>query len=298
MLNKFRILLLTSQGQDYLCDDLLYGFRKLFRGNAVDLPRKDIMYMDFDGQVHPRPEYAMNARYFAEDPVDRDIEIDEKDFDLVINLSCRRNGGHAPIYIDGEDDTIIHAPTTGELVFKREFYEKCVPNGQKVLPVTFGLPDHICPIMSETGMFDSKSVEIHSSFQVEHGPNRRALAAKYPVTIYPTRKEYIYAINESRYVLSPKGAGWDCQRHYEILGRAVPIIEVTKDAPLHFQKMWVDGENCLTYDGDPAIIKEKVKSIGSVQWDLMVQRGFEELMDSYLASRVAEDLLKRSGVTL
>lgn len=288
-----KILLLTSGGQDYMQDDLLYGFRKIFGGRAVDYPKKSIMYADFEGQVHPRAEYAMNARYFRNDPVDRELPIEELNPDLTINLSCRRIKAVSDIAVDGEDDMRIDAPDC-KLLFKRELDPRFEYDG--ILPITFGLPDHLSPLMSSAGLFNSKKTEIHSSFTVQHGPNRRELAAAFPVEMYPTRRAYIEAINESKYVLSPMGAGYDCQRHYEILGRAVPIIEVNEDAPRHFQEMWRDGENCLTFWKDPAIIRDKIAATTKSQWDDMVACGYEEIHNKYTASAVAWDLLVKAGV--
>ena len=289
-----RILLLTTGGQDYMQDDLLCGFRTVFGKRAVDFPRKDILYMDFEGNVHPRPEYAMNARYFVTDDVDRTEDIDPKNFDFVINLSCRRNNGLADIYIDGEDDEVVRSPYPGGILFKRELPE--LGPGMKVHPITFGLPDHLAPLMPSSGLFSAKKVEVHSSFTVEHGPNRRRLAATWPVEKHRTRAEYVSALNEARFVLSPKGAGWDCQRHYEILGRAVPVIEVNDDAPAHFKEMWRDGENCLTFWEDPAIIQDKIAAVTPRQWDDMVMCGYKELYDKYLATAVAWTVLERAGV--
>ena len=295
--SKPRLLLLTTNGQDYLQDDLLYGFRHLLNEKAVDHPKKAIMYSDYEGHVHTRPEYSMNARYLAHDPVDRTKSTEWENFDLVINLSCRRNRDLANVYIDGEDDAIIDTPYPGGHVFKRELHTTNVVDrwDKSLHPITFGLPDHLAPLFPAVRLFDSKSVEVHSSFTVAHGPNRRELAAAFPVEKCVTRAGYIEAINEARYVLSPKGAGWDCQRHYEILGRAVPIIEVGPDAPVHFQKMWRDGENCLTFDGKPGTIVDKIAATDSKQWDQMVQCGYEELFDKYLATSVALRVLEMVG---
>ena len=294
-MTDLRILLLGTTGQDYMADDLLYGFRTLFGKNAVDSPRKDMLYADFEGFIHPRPEYAMNAKYFYDDPVDRNVEADAKDFDLVINLSCRRNPNEADICVDGEDDRDIATPAC-HLLFKRELAQDIAQRDPSILPITFGLPDHLAPPWSLAGLFDRKPVEVHSSFTVMHGPNRGRLSAEWPVRKYHTREKYLVELNKSKYVLSPMGAGWDCQRHYEILGRAVPIIEVRPDAPTHFINMWRDGENCLTFDGNADIIKEKIAEVDSHQWDRMIRTGYDELIEQYTASAVAKDLLKRAGV--
>ena len=141
-----------------------------------------------------------------------------------------------------------------------------------------------------------KTEEIHSSYTVEHGPNRRELAAKYPVKKYGTRQEYVEALGRAKYALSPKGAGWDCQRHYEILGRCVPLIEVGPDAPLHFQEMWRDGENCLTFDGSSAMIEDKIERLSPMEWNKIVECGFNEILDKYKASKVANNVLVKLGV--
>jgi len=298
--DKSKILLLTSGGQDYLQDDLLYGFRILFNEQAVDYPRKAILYQDFDGQVHPRPEYAMNARYFITDPIDRSQNMLPENFDLVVNLSCRRIRKNADIYVDGEDDDVLALHYGAPPMFKREL-TPVVPREKipHVYPITFGLPDHLIPLMpggANTVNRDARENRIHSSFTIEHGVNRSELARHYPVKKYSNRIDYFGALSNSQYVLSPKGAGWDCQRHYEILGRSVPIIEVADDAPLHFISMWRDGENCITFNGDHKMIEDKIADITAKQWEDIVMQGYKEIHELYTCSAVVKKMLKDAGV--
>ena len=99
------------------------------------------------------------------------------------------------------------------------------------------LPDFVLP----------RTKRYHASF----GPTstvRQQLAATYPPQYsFLTWQDYVGDIKQSWFAISPKGAGYDCQRHYEILGQAVLCIFMDEGAPPLLRKCFRDGHNCLTF---------------------------------------------------
>ena len=100
----------------------------------------------------------------------------------------------------------------------------------------------------------------------------------------------MYDIKRSRFGISPKGAGYDCQRHYEILGNAVLCIYLDRAAPRILREQFLDGINCLTFDSLDSL-KRKIDACKDSE--ALIQRGRQSLHEKHLSSCRAKQLLDR-----
>jgi len=94
-----------------------------------------------------------------------------------------------------------------------------------------------------------------------------------------------------------KGAGYDCQRHYEILGNSVLCVFLDANAPALAGEYFVDGQNCLTFSS-PEELLAKIENM--TEPTATHRRSREDLVGRHLASKRAEQFLlttMRHGVT-
>lgn len=151
-----KILYLTCSEEDYLSDALLHGFRRHLGVNAVDYPRKDILYFDCTVNARQRIRgggFTLYTGLLKEDVIDRSHIIErlqKGEVDLVVFSDISRQFGYFAqwrpyihpgnaIIIDGSDSPQVypHAgfwwrrpyywflpqTTCGFLYFKREWTE-------------------------------------------------------------------------------------------------------------------------------------------------------------------------------
>jgi hypothetical protein len=285
-----RILYLTHEYLDYLSDEVLYGLRFLMGENVVDYPKKEILYQHSKGKVPVTMVWGNGATAFGlpETSVDReDIKkkIDTGYFDLIINSNCWRI--HSPAYknlvvLDGQDHHLLNPTYLGRVIayFKRELLWD-VPG---IEPIQFALPDHL---LDDTVVDKIKLT--HASFSVYPGL-RQQICDYYGCCHINDWREYMYDIKRSRFGISPKGAGYDCQRHYEILGNAVLCIYLDRAAPRILREQFLDGINCLTFDSLDSL-KRKIDACKDSE--ALIQRGRQSLHEKHLSSCRAKQLLDR-----
>jgi hypothetical protein len=285
-----KVLYLTDSFPDYLSDDLLYGLRSVLGPDVVDYPRKDVLYDNSPWRAEAHRLYGRGFHCFglAEQPVDRTdlpAKIAGGHFDAIINSSAHRI--RCPLHprlavIDCEDHEKLtyryHRRVA--VYFKRE-----LPAPRSgVEPILFALPDFL-----NDQSAPPRVKRMHASF----GPTsemRRQLADKYPPEYtFTTWTDYRNDIRQSWFALSPKGVGYDCQRHYEILGQAVLCIHLDAGAPFALRKFFVDGENCLVFSST-AELERKVDQCREP--GKLIARAGEDLRRFHLASRRGEQLLE------
>lgn len=283
-----RVLYLTDKYLDFLADDTFYGMRFLFGPDVVDFPKKDILYKSSRGAVDSSMVWAMGSTAFGlpDMEVDReDIErkIEARYFDFIVNSNCWRI--NAPIHynmivLDGEDHFLLHPRYFGRVLayYKRELRW----NVSHVIPIQFSLPDHLLDL-TQLG----KSKLIHASFSVYPGI-RSEIASMYPSEIIDNWRQYMIDIKRSWFGISPMGAGYDCQRHYEILGNAVLCIYLDRNAPKLLRDEFVDGVNCLTF-GSGDELKRKIDAC-KTPLDL-IEKGRHALITRHLSSCRAKKLI-------
>jgi glycosyl transferase family 1 len=284
-----KILYLTEALPDYLSDDLLYGLRGVLGADLVDVPRKDVLYRDSPLSATPEKVYGRGFHCFGLDdlPVDRsDIaaKIRTGYFDLIVNSSAWRI--RSPLHprlvvVDGEDHARLAPRYAGRVAayFKREL-AAAAPG---ILPIQFALPDFLRDDASPP-----RVRRYHASFRPTSDIRRRLAEVLTPRYSFATWREYVTDIKESWFAVSPRGAGYDCQRHYEILGNAVLCIFLDGGAPAALRESFVDGENCLAFTGVDDLVR-KVEACSDP--GRLIERGRRDLVDRHLATRRAEQVL-------
>jgi hypothetical protein len=284
-----KILYLTDHHPDYLSDDLLYGLRSVLGPEVVDHPRKEILYRNSPHRVNARHFYGRGFNCFGmEDiPVDRSdlaARVAAGDFDVIINSSVRRI--LCPLHsrlvvIDGEDGPGLswRYKSLVPLYFKRELY---APR-RGVEPILFALPD----FLNDQGS-PPRTQRVHASYGYT-SEQRRELAKKFPPSYtYDDWASYRDDIRQSCFGLSPKGNGYDCQRHYEILGQAVLCIYLDAGAPYLLREQFRNDDNCLTFSSTQEL-EEKMAACHDPE--RLIERGRQDLERFHLASRRAEQML-------
>ncbi len=283
-----RILYLTHEHLDYLSDEVLYGFRILLGEDVVDYPKKEILYRNSKGKIPQSMVWGNGATAFglpdiSVDRTDIKKKIDTGYFDLIINSNCWRI--HSPVYknlvvLDGQDHHLLNPTYLGKVIayFKRELRW----NDSGVQPIQFSYPDHL----ADNTIFPKIKLT-HTSFSLYPGL-RQDISDYYGSCFFNNWDEYMLDIKKSWFGISPKGAGYDCQRHYEILGNAVLCIYLDAKAPRILREEFLDGINCLTFDSLDSL-KRKIdscKNPGS-----LIRSGRKSLLEKHLSSCRAKQLL-------
>ncbi len=213
---------------DYQNDLTFYGLRELYGDSVVDSTQIITLYKKYEGRIPQRHLWgAMTAFWLIGDNnIDRtNIEEKIKDnfYDLIIYGSIKRCKDyydlvtkHYPdnkiVLIDGNDETELDPLYKKHLYFKRELVEKH-PN---LRPITFALPT---PKLSNP--FKNKTQEYAT-----------CIPGQSETYIFKDEKPYYEDYQKSYYGVTMKKAGWDCMRHYEILGNyCIPYFIDLEDCP-------------------------------------------------------------------
>ncbi len=284
-----KVLYLTDANLDYLSDDLLYGLRTLLGADVVDYPRKEVLYRNArlqDAAVHL---YGGGFHCFGlEDiPVDRSdmlAKITHGYFDAIVNSSawrirCPRHP--QLVAMDGEDHVNLNPRYVDRvtLYFKREL----LAPRTGVEPILFALPDFL---RDDRRLPRTKSW--HASFRL-NSDIRREVARRFPPQyLFQSWDEYLADVKQSWFALSPKGAGYDCQRHYEVLGQAVLCIYMDASAPWLLRQSFTDNRNCLTFKSVPELV-DKIERCTDPE--RLIEQAHTDLAQFHLASKRAEQLL-------
>jgi len=284
-----RILYLTHAVPDYMSDDLLYGLRSILGADVVDFPRKDVLYRSSPLRAAAHEIYGGGFHCFGLD----DLVIDRSElaakiagghFDVILNSSAWRIA--CPLHpqlavIDGEDRPHLQPRYVRKvaLYWKRELP---APRSD-VAPILFALPDFL---YDPTVLPRLKTH--HASYRLT-SDIRRELAGPFPPAYsFSTWADYQRDIKQSWFAISPRGGGYDCQRHYEILGQAVLCLYLDAQAPWQLRERFRDGDNCLTF-ASVAELEAKIAACGEPQ--RLIDRGREDLERHHLAAQRAREVL-------
>lgn len=221
-------------GQDYLSDCILHGLRALDDVEVTDAPRSWYMYKkEFEpGRHNKKNLYGRGFTIFGtlddDSYIDRsDIErkIVEKYYDLVIctrldpsqltpyaNLIFQNYPANKVILLDGEDSKHIHRQYLNKgIYFKRELFE----NDSNLFPIGFGFPEEKIQLLREKTQTFATVIPGNSK-----------------TYIYDQEEDYYTDYSRSYFGITHKKGGWDCLRHYEIIGsRSVPYFKDIKSCP-------------------------------------------------------------------
>lgn len=223
---------------DYQNDCLLIGLKELYGDDVVDVNRRKHLYTDYPEELVPN-NYGKGftvTRCIEEDNADRtDIEnkIKSKYFDYVIYGSVWRNTDYLKLvldnydrnkiaFIDGNDQTKFHHVVKhGTLYFKRELmYENNMEFEQyfgNVIAIGFAFPTKKLKFGEKKTQFMSQSVP----------GNPRTY-------VFDKEEDYFADYQKSQFGITGAKAGWDCLRHYEIMGNGcMPLFENIHECPRH-----------------------------------------------------------------
>lgn len=210
-----KILYISLGEPDYQCDCLLHGFYNLLGENLTHTDDYYLMYKE-----HTTPEQLLkssgrgftmwgNLPKYLNDKSDIENKIKNKYFDFIVYGSIRRCRDYLKLVldnypknkiaiVDGEDDPLlIH--NEGIPYFKRELLYNNLPN---IFPISFSIPE-------EKILKDKTNVK-KTKFLADYVPGH--------FYIYNTEEEYYNNYREANFGRTHKKGGWDCMRHYEILG--------------------------------------------------------------------------------
>jgi hypothetical protein len=199
---------------DYQNDLLFYGLRELFGDDVVDSTQIPTLYKENEGKIDTKHLWGGMTSFWliGENNIDRtDIEQKIKDryYDYIIYGAVKRckdywflvSNYYPPdriILVDGNDESELDSSYTKHLYFKRELAD----NHSNLLPITFAFPTSKLAIPNKNKTQDYGTVT----------PGQ-------PETyIFKTEESYYEDYQKSYYGVTMKKAGWDCMRHYEILG--------------------------------------------------------------------------------
>ena len=212
---------------DYQDDCLFIGLKELFGSDVVDINKKYHSYKNYSKSVDNFHGKGLTVTKILEDlDVDRtDIlnKIKNNFFDYIVYGSIWRCMDYLEqilqyypknkiLIIDGEDHSNIHNIYYLNLpYFKRELNIE----QQNLYPISFAIPT--CKVNFNKNKIKDKSFIT---------PKDRS------TYIYNDEISYYKDYNDARFAYTMKKAGWDCLRHYEIMGNGcIPYFEDIENCP-------------------------------------------------------------------
>ena len=230
---------------DYQNDLVFYGLRELYGDDVVDSTQIISLYKEYENKIPKQHLWGGMTTFWliGDNNIDRsniEEKIKDRYYDLIIygaikrckdyyNLVSQYYPPNKVVLIDGNDETELDPLYHKHLYFKRELVEKH-PN---LIPITFALPTPkilLSPL--------SKTQEYAS-----------CIPGQPETYIFKDEKSYYEDYQKSYYGVTMKKAGWDCMRHYEILGNnCIPYFigleECPNDTLFNLPKeLLLDGRN-------------------------------------------------------
>jgi len=213
---------------DYQNDLVFYGLRELYGDDVVDSTQIISLYKEYENKIHPRHLWGGMTTFWliGDNNIDRtNIEQKIKDqfYDLIIYGSIKRCKDYYDIVsnyypadkiilIDGNDESELDPLYKKHLYFKRELVNEH-PN---LKPITFAIPT---PKLAQP----SKNKTQYSATCIPGQPE---------TYVFKEEQSYYEDYQKSYYGVTMKKAGWDCMRHYEILGNyCMPYFTDLEDCP-------------------------------------------------------------------
>ena len=215
-MNSPKILYISPEIFDYLSATVFHGLRSLLGENVVDGIPQFFLYKGYTGPYNWGNGFTLGASVdnIEIDRTDIMKKIESKYFDYIIYGVVNHTGNpHLTqlnrilsiydksqiVFLDGADDVYSAHYLYGHgLYFKRERYV----DDSNTLPISFGFPkEKIRPISEKKTHFIAPLI-----------PGVRSTYT------YTNEQSYYDMYNSSLYALTWKKTGWDCMRHYEILG--------------------------------------------------------------------------------
>ena len=222
---------------DYQNDLVFFGLREIFGDDVIDSTQIVSLYKEFENRINPRNLWGGMTTFWLIDDnkIDRGNiteKIKDKYYDLIIYGSIQRCKDYYDlitkiyppnkiILIDGNDEDNLDPLYSKHLYFKRELTKK----HKNLLPITFSIPT-------------SKIVKTEVVKNQEYAT---CIPGKPETYIFKDEKSYYEDYQKSYFGVTTKKAGWDCMRHYEILGNKcfpyfIDLENCPKDTLAQFPK--------------------------------------------------------------
>jgi len=269
---------------DYQNDLVFYGLRELYGDDVVDSTQIISLYKEYENKINPRHLWGGMTTFWliGENNIDRtNIEQKIKDnyYDLIIygaiqrckdyyELVSQHYSDDKIILIDGNDETDLDPLYEKHLYFKRELIKEH-PN---LIPITFAIPT---PKLSEPTKNKSQNYATCIPGQPE-------------TYIFKSEQPYYEDYQKSYYGVTMKKAGWDCMRHYEILGNyCMPYFTDLEDCP----------KNTLSQFPKKLLLeaKELANNFDIQKYYIILDKVFEHTKQHLTTKSLAEYVIKRSN---
>jgi hypothetical protein len=213
---------------DYQNDLIFYGLRELFGDDVVDSTQIVSLYKEYEGRIPSQHLWGGMTAFWliGDNNIDRtniEEKIKDKYYDLIIYGAIKRCkdyydlvSKHYPankvILIDGNDESDLDSLYHKHLYFKRELVE----DHKNLLPITFGIPT------SKLAIPNTNKIQEYAT----------CIPGQPETYVFKSEQPYYEDYQKSYYGVTMKKAGWDCMRHYEILGNhCMPYFVGLEDCP-------------------------------------------------------------------
>ena len=224
---QYKVLFMGKYAPCYLSDCILHGLYFLDSVSLINIPKSPLAYKD-----HFNDPYSLYMTYgrgftifgtipeFYDYPTDVIVEkIKNKYFDFVIfghgniwnefsDIVFKNYDKKRVIILDGGDSILVDTDLFGRgIIFKREL----VNDHPDLFPIGFGFPKE--KIQKPLTKIRKDSIVKPAGRDFQNNANY----------IYHIEQDYYNDYNQSLFGDTINKAGWDCLRHYEIIGcRAIP----------------------------------------------------------------------------
>lgn len=297
-----KVLLFTSKEEDYLQDSIIHGFKSLFGIDAVEFPKKEILY--HQKEAIRGGGFTLYGNLIEESVSLSTENIEEKlksnHFDLIVFTSIARQyhfflqyfkyiKNKKVIILDGEDIDIpfpymwMHFkkyfsrpfPDKHFKYFKREISDNTffrmgfglLPKRlarrffkRRIYPISFSIPATkiVSALPDKKKLFPVHIVDEEIAKKIEGAQTSYA---------FESEEAYYQDLQDSKYGITTRRAGWDCLRHYEIAANGAVICFRNLDLkPAHCAPHdLVHGINCISYSNYDEL-KKIIANIDEVEY--------------------------------
>jgi hypothetical protein len=228
---------------DYLNDLTFHGLHELFGENVIDSTPIIHLYKETENSIDKRMYWGgftsfhlIESKIDSRDRTNIEEKISDRYYEYIIYGNCRRSldyydlvyqyyPSNRIIMLDGNDDNNIDYMFANKHVyFKRELNLSIQP--PFIQPISFSIP-------SSKITKNITPNKIKDWGTVVPGDSKTYVFSK------EDEQKYYDDYNTSYFGMTHKKAGWDCMRHYEILGNfCAPYFPDIKDCPNLTMTSW------------------------------------------------------------
>ena len=267
---------------DYQNDLLFFGLRELFGDDVVDSTQIIPLYKEYQHKIRPQNLWGGMTAFWliGSNNIDRtniEEKIKSKFYDLIIYGAIKRCKNYYDlvssvypankiILVDGNDDPYADPIHEKHLYFKRELQDKH-PN---LLPITFAMP----------------TPKLATPTKNKEKEYATCIPGQKETYIFKDEKSYYEDYQRSYYGVTMKKAGWDCMRHYEILGNyCIPWFIDLEQCPIN---TLVAFPKELIFEA-----KELVNRFDEIQYYAILDAIFNHTKEKLTTKSLAEYVLSK-----